>query len=37
MVKLGQIPIIKLGGRIVIPEVALEKMLENATPAGSKA
>ena len=37
MVKLGQIPIIKLGRRLVVPRVALEKMLENATPAGSKA
>lgn len=37
MVKLGQIPILKLGRRIVVPRVALEKMLENATPVGSKA
>ncbi len=37
MVKLGQIPIIKLGRRIVVPRVALEKMLENATPVGCKA
>lgn len=37
MVKLGQIPIIKLGRRIVVPRVALEKMLENATPVESTA
>lgn len=33
MVKMGQIPIIKLGRRIVVPRVALEKMLANAEPA----
>ena len=30
MVKMGQIPIIKLGRRIVVPKVALEKMLASA-------
>jgi excisionase family DNA binding protein len=35
MVKLGQIPVIKLGRRIVVPKAALEKMLETAVqPAG---
>jgi len=32
MVKMGQIPIIKLGRRIVVPKVALEKMLAGAEP-----
>lgn len=30
MVKLGQIPVIRLGRRMVVPRPALMKMLENA-------
>lgn len=32
MVKMGQIPVIKLGRRIVVPKAALEKMLVSAEP-----
>ena len=35
LVKLGQIPTIRLGRRLVVPRSALIKMLENA-PCGSK-
>lgn len=33
MVKQGQLPIIKLGRRLVVPRPALMKMLESVTPA----
>lgn len=36
-VKKGDIPIIRIGRRILVPVAALEKMLENAVPIGSKA
>jgi len=36
-IKSGEIPHIRIGRRILVPVVALEKMLENATTAGSKA
>jgi excisionase family DNA binding protein len=31
-VKRGEIPVIRLGGKIRVPVVALEKMLADATP-----
>ena len=36
-VKRGELPVIRIGRRILVPVVALEKMLENAAPVGSKA
>lgn len=36
-VKKGEIPVIRIGRRILVPVAALEKMLENATSTGSKA
>ena len=35
-VKRGELPVIRIGRRILVPVVALEKMLENTTPASSK-
>jgi excisionase family DNA binding protein len=35
-VKRGELPVIRIGRRILVPVVALEKMLENTTPANSK-
>jgi excisionase family DNA binding protein len=32
MVKLGRLPVIRLGRRIVVPRVALMKMLESVMP-----
>lgn len=36
-IKKGEMPVIRIGHRVLVPKAALEKMLENATPAGSKA
>ena len=36
-VKRGELPVIRIGRRILVPIVALEKMLENTAPAGTKA
>jgi excisionase family DNA binding protein len=33
-VKSGQVPIVKIGRRLLVPRAALERMLENAAPAG---
>ena len=30
----GEIPTIRIGGRIVVPELALERLLESAIPGG---
>ena len=35
-VKRGELPVIRIGRRILVPVVALEKILENTTPASSK-
>lgn len=36
-VKRGELPVIRIGRRILVPVAALEKMLENATPVESRA
>jgi len=36
-VKRGELPVIRIGRRLLVPVAALDKMLESATPAGSKA
>ena len=33
----GEIPIIRIGGRILVPRVSLERMLEEAGKAGGEA